>query len=203
MDELELLKKDWKKNDGQFKQVSEQEIYNMLHKSSSSTVKWILIVSILEFILLNGLSLITNDDLSTKFAKLHPYLSVFEKVNYAIILSFIFVFYKNYKSISVLDSSKTLLKQILKTRKIVNIYILWNIIIGSYFGIVSAIDGFSNAYNNSKATTIDFTPTKLVIIILITMLIVIPFMWGFYRLLYGKLLNRLKKNLNDLKKIEY
>lgn len=203
MDELELLKKDWKKNDGQFKQVSEQEIYNMLHKSSSSSVKWILIVSILEFIILNGLSLVMNDDLSTKFAKLHPYLSLFEKVNYAIILGFIFVFYKNYKSISVLNSAKTLLKQILKTRKIVNIYIVWNIIIGSYFGIVSTIDGFSNAYNNSKATTIDFTPTKLVIIILITMLIVIPFMWGFYRLLYGKLLNRLKKNLNDLKKIEY
>ena len=203
MDELELLKKDWKKNDGQFKQVSEQEIYNMLHKSSSSSVKWRLIVSILEFIILNGLSLVMNDDLSTKFAKLHPYLSLFEKVNYAIILGFIFVFYKNYKSISVLNSAKTLLKQILKTRKIVNIYIVWNIIIGSYFGIVSTIDGFSNAYNNSKATTIDFTPTKLVIIILITMLIVIPFMWGFYRLLYGKLLNRLKKNLNDLKKIEY
>jgi hypothetical protein len=45
--------------------------------------------------------------------------------------------------------------------------------------------------------------SKLTFIILITMLIVIPFMWGFYRLLYGKLLNRLKKNLNDLKKIEY
>nr|WP_298660931.1 hypothetical protein [uncultured Flavobacterium sp.] len=199
MDELELLKKDWKKNDGQFKQVSEQEIYNMLHKSSSSTVKWILIVSILEFILLNGLSLITNDDLSTKFAKLHPYLSVFEKVNYAIILSFIFVFYKNYKSISVLDSSKTLLKQILKTRKIVNIYILWNIIIGSYFGIIGAIDGFKDM--GTKSVKIE--GSKLTFIILITMLIVIPFMWGFYRLLYGKLLNRLKKNLNDLKKIEY
>ena len=33
MDELELLKKDWKKNDAQFKQVSENEIYGMLHKS--------------------------------------------------------------------------------------------------------------------------------------------------------------------------
>lgn len=199
MDELELLKKDWKKNDGQFKQVSEQEIYTMLHKSSSSTVKWILIVSILEFIVLNGISLITNDDLSTKFAKLHPYLSIFEKVNYAIIIGFIFLFYKNYKSISVLDSSKTLLKQILKTRKIVNIYILWNIVIGTYFGIIAAIDGFKEMGTKS----VQIESSKLTFIILITILIVIPLMWGFYRLLYGKLLNRLKKNLTDLKKIEY
>ena len=200
MDELELLKKDWKKTDAQFKQVSEQEIYNMLHKSSSSSVKWILIVSILEFIILNGLSLITNDELSNKFARLHPNLTIFEKVNYAIIIGFIFIFYKNYKSISVLNSSKTLLKQILKTRKIVNIYIIWNIVIGSYFGVISAIDGFKEMGNNSIS---QIDNSKLVIIILFTMLLVIPFLWFFYRLLYGKLLNRLKKNLNDLKKIEY
>lgn len=200
MDELELLKKDWKNTDTQFKQVSEQEIYNMLHKSSSSSVKWILIVSILEFIILNGLSLITNDELSNKFAQLHPYLTIFEKVNYAIIMGFIFIFYKNYKSISVLNSSKTLLKQILKTRKIVNIYIIWNILIGSYFGVISAIDGFKEMGKNSIS---QIDNSKLVVIIAITMLLVIPFLWFFYRLLYGKLLNRLKKNLNDLKKMEY
>lgn len=200
MDELELLKKDWKNTDAQFKQISEQEIYNMLHKSSSSSVKWILIVSILEFIILNGLSLITNDELSNKFAQLHPYLTIFEKVNYAIIMGFIFIFYKNYKSISVLNSSKTLLKQILKTRKIVNIYIIWNILIGSYFGVISAIDGFKEMGKNSIS---QIDNSKLVVIIAITMLLVIPFLWFFYRLLYGKLLNRLKKNLNDLKKMEY
>ena len=43
MDVLDLLKKDWKNNNAQFKQVSENEIYGMLHKSSSSIVKWIFI----------------------------------------------------------------------------------------------------------------------------------------------------------------
>ena len=57
MDELELLKKDWKKNDGQFKQVSENEIYGMLHKSSSSIVKWIFIISIVEFLVLRLMDL--------------------------------------------------------------------------------------------------------------------------------------------------
>ena len=49
MDELELLKKDWKNNNAQFKQVSENEIYGMLHKSSSSIVKWIFIISIFSY----------------------------------------------------------------------------------------------------------------------------------------------------------
>ena len=62
MDELELLKKDWKKNDGQFKQISENEIYGMLHKSSSSIVKWIFIISILEIILWTSLGFLTNND---------------------------------------------------------------------------------------------------------------------------------------------
>ena len=50
MDELELLKKDWKKQEGSFQQIGEKEIYGMLHKGSSSIVKWILIISILEFL---------------------------------------------------------------------------------------------------------------------------------------------------------
>jgi hypothetical protein len=39
MDVLDLLKKDWKKKEHTFDQVSENEIYNMLHKRSSSIVK--------------------------------------------------------------------------------------------------------------------------------------------------------------------
>jgi hypothetical protein len=47
MDELELLKKDWKKQEGSFQQIGEKEIYGMLHKRSSSIVKWIVIISVL------------------------------------------------------------------------------------------------------------------------------------------------------------
>ena len=62
MDELELLKKDWKNNNEQFKQVSENEIYGMLQKSSSSIVKWIFIISIFEIILWTILGFLTNND---------------------------------------------------------------------------------------------------------------------------------------------
>jgi len=58
MKELDLLKKDWQKSGNSFEQISEGEIYKMLHKKSSSVVKWILIVSILEFVILNGIGYI-------------------------------------------------------------------------------------------------------------------------------------------------
>ena len=57
MKELDLLKKDWQKNEASFEQVTEKDIYKMIHKKSSSIVKWILILSVLELILWSVLSI--------------------------------------------------------------------------------------------------------------------------------------------------
>lgn len=62
MNELDLLKKDWKKDKTNFQQVTENDIYKMIHTKSSSIVKWILIISIIEFTLLNGVSFLVNVD---------------------------------------------------------------------------------------------------------------------------------------------
>jgi hypothetical protein len=48
MKELDLLKKAWQNETHSFQQVTEGEIYRMIHKRSSSIVKWILIISIVE-----------------------------------------------------------------------------------------------------------------------------------------------------------
>ena len=105
MKELDLLKKDWQKSEASFEQLSEKDIYAMLHKKSSSVVKWILIVSILEFVILNGLGFLLPDPYQSKYDELHPYLNIAEKLNYFIILGFIYLFfnlffnlffYKNY-----------------------------------------------------------------------------------------------------------
>lgn len=64
MKELDLLKKDWKRNSDSFEQLSENDIYKMIHKKSSSVVKWIFIVSIIEL----GLGLLLGIALSfTKY----------------------------------------------------------------------------------------------------------------------------------------
>ena len=44
MDELELLKKDWQKENMTFPKLSYNDIYKMIIKKSSSIVKWIFII---------------------------------------------------------------------------------------------------------------------------------------------------------------
>jgi hypothetical protein len=204
MKELDLLKKDWQKNDA-FEQVSEAEIYKMLHKKSSSIVKWILIVSILEFVVLNGISLLLNDPKYDAFMRLHPFINFLEKFNYIVIVAFIYFFYRNFKSISVLNSSKTLIKHILKTRKIVTYYIYWNIIIGGIIGALSGIEGFNEGYNSaskiSRSNKTALLETNCITVIIVALLIMV-IIWLFYKLLYGRFLRKLKENYNELKKID-
>lgn len=202
MDELDLLKKDWKKKDHNFDQVSENEIYNMLYKRSSSIVKWILIISILEFVILNGLGFVISNKEIENFEKLHPYLNLIEKTNYFILLGFIYLFYKNYKSISVLDSSKKLLQDIFKTRKTVNFYIYWNIFISCFLGTFGVIDGFNKGIGDGNGSHTEFSTVTYILIFGFSLLLVFGLIIGFYKLLYGILLHRLNKNYKELQKMD-
>ena len=130
MDELEILKRDWKKKENSFNQVSEKEIYSMLHKTSSSIVKWILIISILEILLWSSITFLTADDEYFKTLEmyhLNTIMPIITFVNYAVILVFIYLFYKNYKAINTTESVKALMQNILKTRKTVKYYVGYNI----------------------------------------------------------------------------
>ena len=49
MDELELLKKDWKTSSKNYPEFDKEELYTLIYKRSSSIVKWIFIISLLEF----------------------------------------------------------------------------------------------------------------------------------------------------------
>ena len=200
MKELDLLKKDWQKSKASFEQLSEKDIYAMIHKKSSSIVKWILIVSILEFVILNGVGIVLPDPYNSKYAEIHPYLNLAENLNYFIILGFIFLFFKNYKTISVLSNSKMLIQHILKTRKIVNYYIYWNILISSYIGAFAFIDGWNNG--NTKVGDIPNQGSGMIIPLVFAMLFIMLFIWTFYKILYGNFLKKLKTNYEELQKIE-
>ena len=200
INELDLLKKDWKKKTN-FEQVTESDIYKMIHKKSSSIVKWILIISVLEFFILNGISFLVNNDEYNSFLLVHPYLAIFEKLNYLVIIGFIYLFYKNYKTISILDSSKKLIKDILNTKRVVNFYIYWNVLVSTIFAAYGLIDGFTKAFNNVNSKIL-ITSTKFYVIFGVAMVLLIGVILIFYHLLYGLLLNKLKSNYNELKKIE-
>ncbi|TYA90825.1 hypothetical protein, partial [Seonamhaeicola marinus] len=133
MDGLDLLKKDWNKQDTQAT-LKAKDILPMLHKKSSSIVKTLFYISIGEllfWILVNTIPYFSSDSYREQLDKVYSDnimigLSVF---SYAIILVFIFLLYKSYKSISVTDSARRLMKSIINTRKIIKYYVLYNLII--------------------------------------------------------------------------
>jgi len=208
MKELDLLKRDWQKNDA-FEQVSEVEIYKMLHKKSSSIVKWIFIISILEIMLWTVISVFFNTDdylKNIKHEELDFYFEALTVFNYAVILVFIYLFYKNYMAISTTVSIKQLMKDILKTRKTVQCYVWYNlgmVALSLLFGFYIAF-----AYNPDVAVLmdkIDNNTKVMVVTIGVFVLIIAAFLglfWLFYRLIYGTLLRRLFANYKELRKID-
>ena len=211
MDELELLKKDWKKNDAQFKQVSENEIYGMLHKSSSSIVKWIFIISIIELLLGPALGILfSNKEYNLMLERYHlkTVILIFSVINYAVILYFIYKFYTNYKKINATDSVNHLLKNIIDTRKTVKHYITYNLTMGVVLFFI--VFGSQAIYEPKIVKLIhdiggDSNKGYIIVfaIYFVVTIIVMFFIWLFYRLIYGILLRRLKRNYNELQKIEY
>lgn len=205
MDELELLKRDWKKKEHAYNQVSEKEIYGMLHKKSSSIVKWILIISILEFLLLRILdisSFFDEDNVSLmKKNHLYTFNLVLTFFNLIVFSGFIYVFYKNFKSINVISSVKQLMTDILKTRKIVTYYIWYNLILISVTAFFVLNSFFK--YNQEINKLYDKFPYIFVLGSLAVILFILTIAWLFYKLLYGILLKRLNNNYKELKKLDF
>ncbi|TDE07709.1 hypothetical protein [Flavobacterium sandaracinum] len=210
MKELDLLKKDWQKSDNSFEQVSEIEIYKMIHKKSSSIVKWILIISVLEVILWTCLSVCfdSNEYLEKiKHSEFIPYFEVLSYANYAVILIFIYLFYKNYILISTTASTKQLMQDILKTRKTVQYYVWYNLAMLVFSLIIGFIIAF--VYNPEMEMLKDkIAENNKVMVITIGVLFLISLLlfglfWLFYRILYGILLRRLYVNYKELKKIDF
>lgn len=204
MKELDLLKKDWKKSEASFEQLSEKDIYVMLHKKSSSIVKWILIISILEVLLWSALSFVSNTDAYLKkinHEEFIGYFRIFNFFHYGVILIFIYLFYKNFVSISTLVSTKQLMRDILKTRKTVQYYVWYNLAMIALSFIIGFI--IALAYNPEVTSLKDGKLLALLIgIILICVVAIVGMFWFIYKILYGILLRKLQTNYKELKKID-
>ena len=211
MEELDLLKKAWQKDSHEFEQVSETEIYKMLHTKSSSIVKWILIISIIEVLFWTLISVVWNTDEYMK--KMHAentivYFKALNFINYAVILGFIYVFYKNYIKISTTASTKQLMHDILKTRKTVQYYVWYNLIMAA----VTFIAGFAIQFlfdpkmeflkNKIEHEENHMILLKTIGIMLLAIVIFLVVFWIIYYLLYGILLRKLSINYKELKKID-
>jgi len=214
MDELELLKRQWHRQESDLPHISYEDIYKMILKKSSSIVKWIFLISIGEIILWSCLALLVSDS-DQKFIQdigLGNIMLVANILYYLVVVSFIILFYRNYKKISTTDSVKDLMQNILRTRKTVKYFIIFNIagagimILGInifyyfnqdlMFQLMIENQGISPTMSKEKFFDMFF------IIQLVLGVLIISAVFVFYRLVYGILLRRLNKNYKELKKIE-
>ena len=202
MDKLENLKDLWQNQQQTDIVYTKEDIYKMVQKKSTSIVKWILIISIAEFLLPYVLILFTDLETPSRIyaeygiSELTIYYSV---VHFIVILGFIYMFYKNYRNISAVSTVKNLLSDILKTRRTVKYYIYFNLIMMGILGLHS----FYLIINSDMF--IDKLPENanltLIWIIAVTLYgLVLLLFWCFYRVIYGYFLRKLNRNYKELRK---
>ena len=214
MDELELLKKDWETSSKNYREFNKEELYKLIYKRSSSIVKWIFIISLLEFGFWTLISLGFNG--SEDLKKIQSYdvnyiLYPLTILGYVVLIYFFYVFYKNYKTISATDNTKMLMESILKTRRTVRHYVIFNLV----FMCISIVIGVYIELTNNPEVQIllnriesegDGKITVFYLIVvglsIVAMALVSAVLIGFYYLIYGLLLKRLKSNFKDLKELE-
>ena len=201
MDVLDNYKKAWDNQPEEKSKFSAIEIYKMAHSRSSSIVKWIFIIGILEFVLLNSLYFFVDMDAAYKeYEKLglENFMIYSQIAAYIILFYFLWMFYQNYIRISAIDSTKVLMNKILKTRKTVRNYVLFNL---GYLALVMLVVSIATINTN-----FDEISTKQILLVIVSTLIAIllflGLLWLFYQLLYGILLRKLNKNYKELKKID-
>lgn len=213
MDELELLKKDWQQREDEHPKLSYDEIHQMIWKKSSSLVRWIFYISIIEFLVPHLLYLIPSfrDGVSSNVAKelgIQNILIALTVVQYAVALYFIVQFYKRYKEISVLDSTGNLMNNILRTRRTVKHYVIFCLgMILVYFAVF--IGGMYFSDNLIEILDLsqepDMNPERLKFLVMgimsVAAVVITVIMGGIYFLLYGLLTRRLFYNYQDLKRM--
>lgn len=209
MDELDLLKKDWKTSNTEYTNFTNEDLYTMLHKRSASIVKTLFYISIAElffWLIINVLPYFNSENYKNKIDESYknPWFVVITLVSFAVIFVFMYLLYKSHKSISTTENAKKLMESILKTRKIIKYYVLYNLI----FIFISIPLSLYFEFNQNKAfhNQIEALSTKQMLVvyaltILLTGILLLVF-WLFYRLIYGILLKRLNKNYKELKKLE-
>ncbi|MBT8244868.1 MAG: hypothetical protein HKP48_00655 [Winogradskyella sp.] len=212
MDELELLKKDWQSNRTEYPELSYDEIYKMSHAKSSSIVKWIFYIGLIEFAFWFVISFVLKafgygeEIKSLESSNVFIVLAV---VSYIVLFYFLYRFYMNYKNISTTDSARKLMKNILKTRKTVKAYVIFNLgflVIATFYGVYFSLQNEDASKSMIDAAAANGEIFKLYASIIGATLLLLAFSIGilllFYWLIYGLLLKQLNRNYKELKKLE-
>ena len=209
MDELDLLKKDWNKGQTNFKTFGEADIYPMLHKKSSNIVKTLFYISVAELIfwvLISYVPFICSDTTRQKLEESYedPLFLGITIFGFVVIAVFVYLLYHSHKSISTTDNVRRLMKSILRTRKVIKYYVIYNLVmifisvpLAMYFEFQQ-----NPVFHDEVAQMNNSQMAILIGITTVITAILVGIIWLFYRLLYGILLKRLNKNYEELKRLE-
>lgn len=209
MDELELLKKDWNKDKSDYKSYSDTELYPMLHKKSSSIVKTLFYISVAElvfWILISYVPYFFSDKMRARLETSYenPIFTGLTIFGFLVVLLFVYLLYKSHKSISSTDNAKKLMENILRTRKVIKYYVLYNLIM-IFISIPLSLYFEFNQNTEFHDQVAAFDSTQMAVLVAMVVLVTGIFLlliWLFYRLIYGILLKRLNRNYDELKKLE-
>ena len=216
--DLDNFKETWQ-NQPVTPRYNSKEIESMLNKSSRNYVKYILWISLVEFALILGANLYytylgeDNTDLMSILSKLGINDSdtfentltslyfILKMVSLALTGIFVVLFYQNYRKINVESNLKKLILQIIKFKKTVQLFIVANIVLVILFTLILGVFTFSVLAEQNVHLT---NPTLIGFIfgLVLTMGISVVLIWVYYRVVYGFILRRLGKNLEQLQNIE-
>ena len=214
MDELELLKKDWKENKSDdFKNYTEKELFAMTKKRSVSIAKWVFIIALLElgFWFLIGYLMPSSSEDKEYYEVLNniPLIKgiLYVLGEFATYLPYVFIgllLYLNFK-IKREENPKKLMEKILLMKKCIQWYI--RIFLGEFvvFFIISMILSFyieSNSLEGTELEELYLFAFVMFIPLLMIIFIFALFLRFIYHLVYGKLLQKLKQNYEELSRME-
>lgn len=215
---IDDLKKSWQEQPVP-EVYQSSEIEAMLNKSSRNYVKYILWISVAEFLFFAAVSIysVFYTDQTSSF--LHIIKKLGAKITYEIekdfahlffffkVLSlsitavFVVLFYRNYKKINIENNLKNFILQIIKFKRTVNLFILTNIIVLIFFAMVLTIFSMNilklQEIQLQNATLIGIVVGAIVSVTIGLLLILI-----YYRVVYGIIMRRLGNKLQQLQKIE-
>lgn len=215
MDKLDLLKQHWRDSEKNIPKYSYEQLYAMILKKSSSIVKWILIISLIEFAIWSLLYFMFPKEDYGGLDIVMGTAQIGEIVNIITFLGAIFfisLFYTNYSKIQVTASIKELMERILITRKSVHYFIIFNV---GGFAINSAYI-YTNMLKNKDLlveyirqegpsfdeSNIQNILSSIYLYLGITFVIVVICLLIIYRILYIRLLKKLKTNYRELQEID-
>jgi len=205
MKELEELKHQWAKQN--FSQnFSKEEIKGFLQKKSTHSIKWIFYLSIAEFIAYLSFPLLVPNYLDSfdyyKSLNLFEFSILTALTGYVLLVYFMWRFFKNYKNISVANSITSHLSAILNTRRAVNQYFYFNVVILIIFTVVVLLSALQLDQNMIDLKEENNSLLIMIFIIGLVIAIILGIFGLLYYFVYGRFLRPLKNNEKELLKIE-